>query len=453
MAEANWSLLGKVLERRRELEQSNSWTHEQLVAHQRAAVAELRRFAMERSPFYARFHRGMEGRQLDELPVVTKRIMMESFDDLVTDRSVRLADVEAFLTSGGRAGLFRERYVALETSGTSGLRGVCLLDEDEWLTALASMCRPMAWAETRYDWLQPTRTAMITATAPAYFSARVGEALSNPLMPSLLLDASEPLGTMVEKLNAWRPVMLAAYPSVLRALAEEQIAGRLRIPLRQAASSAEALSADVRHRVQEAWNARVYNTYAATEYALIAAECRYGRMHLLEDGAVIEIADENGPVPVGVQGNRVLLTVFASGTLPLIRYELNDLVRAVAGRCECGRPFQMIETVEGRNDDVLLLAARDAGTAWIHPNALQQAVETAPWAGWQLIVLEDGLTVHLVGARDREAMEKVAPNLRAMLEEHGAAPVRIEVCEVADVERGRTGKAARILRRARGVAG
>ena len=91
----------------------------------------------------------MEGRPLQQLPILTKATLMEHFDEVVTDRSVRLTDVEAFLrdTNGDR--LFKNRYVALATSGSTGLRGVFLFDQREWVESLASISRPMTWAGVR----------------------------------------------------------------------------------------------------------------------------------------------------------------------------------------------------------------------------------------------------------------------------------------------------------------
>jgi hypothetical protein len=60
---------------------------------------EFRRFAFDASPFYRRFHRRLDRRPLEELPILTKALMMEHFDELVTDRTVRLADADAFLGS------------------------------------------------------------------------------------------------------------------------------------------------------------------------------------------------------------------------------------------------------------------------------------------------------------------------------------------------------------------
>src|SRR6202012_5072496 len=104
---------------------------------------------------------------------------------------------------------------------------------------------------------------------------------------------------------------------------------------------------ETRRRTLDAWGIRVFDTYGATEYAPIAAECAYGRKHLFEDGAVIEVVDERGKaVPPGQAGDRILLSIFDRWTQPLIRYEISDMVRPIEGACECGRNFRLIESIE-----------------------------------------------------------------------------------------------------------
>jgi phenylacetate-CoA ligase len=51
-------------------------------------------------------------------------------------------------------------------------------------------------------------------------------------------------------------------------------------------------------------------------------------MHLFEDLLVPEVVDEDyRPVPPGVTGARLLVTVLFSRAIPLIRYEMTDRVR------------------------------------------------------------------------------------------------------------------------------
>jgi phenylacetate-coenzyme A ligase PaaK-like adenylate-forming protein len=95
----------------------------------------------------------------------------------------------------------------------------------------------------------------------------VTASLSSRLLPTLRLDATEPVTSLVRQLNQWQPEVLTVYPSVLKQLADEQLAGRLRIPLRTIATSAEVLPDDTRRRVKQAWNLRVFDTYGATEYS------------------------------------------------------------------------------------------------------------------------------------------------------------------------------------------
>ena len=434
------------------MEQSCRWSRARLIEHQRASVDALRRFAYAQSPFYARFHRGLESAPLERLPVLTKRVLMENFDDLVTDRAVRLADAEAYLASGREDGLFRDRYVVLATSGSTGFRGLFLFDPDEWVTALALITRPVKWAGVKPNPLRPARAAMITSMTNSHYSAQVGSALQSWLVPTIRMDAADPMPEIVAKLNAWQPEMVGAYPSVWRELAAEQIAGRLRISLKHAHSSAEALTPDVRRQAERAWGIKIYNVYGATEYAPIAAECQFGNMHLLEDGALIEIADERGPVAMGVTGDRVLITVFDRRTQPLIRYEISDMVKSIAGQCECGRPFQLIDAIEGRQEDVLSFDSRAGEAISVHPNDFHRVLETVPAAGWQVIQDEDALRVLLVGLGDAGLCESIGGSICSLLESKGIAAPPVDVRPVSELRRGSTGKAPLVLaNRARGA--
>jgi len=390
----------------------------------------------------------MEDKPLDNLPILSKSIMMENFDEVITDRSVRLADVEAFLKQDDGAGMFQGRYVALSTSGSTGQRGIFLYSTKEWIECLASISRPMKWAGVVPKLFRPLRSTMLASTTSWHYSARVGRSLATRLLPTLHLDAGEPVESMVRRLNEWAPHVLVAYPSVLRQLADEQMAGRLRIAPSHCATSAEVLTAETRRRVREAWGVRGFETYGATEYAPIAAECPAGRRHLFEDGAVIENVDERGrPVPPGEMGDRVLLTIFNRRTQPLIRYEISDMLRVSNATCECGRPFRCLEEIEGRQEDVLYFRSRTQRERLtpVHPNAFHRLLETVPSAGWQVVHDDWGITVNLTGLRDDAAVSGIESEVRQLLEAEEVEVPLIRVNTVTELRRGKTGKAPLIL--------
>lgn len=441
----------RVIWRRRALERSCGWTRAQLEEHQQRRMVALRRYVQERSPFYRRYHRGLEHAPLDRLPILTKATMMEHFDDLVTDRAVRLADAERFLRRSRDDEWFQGRYVVLSTSGSTGHRGIFVYDRDEWLTALAMISRPFVWAGIVKGWGWPPRTATIASTLPSHYSARASSSLTSRLFPALRLDATDALATLVHRLNHWQPEVLATYPSVLKPLAEEQIAGRLRVQPHTIATSAEVLTEETRRRVHEAWGIRVLDTYGATEYAPIAAECDFGRRHLLEDGAIIEIVDDRGrPVPAGTSGSRLLLTIFDRHTQPLIRYEISDMVQAVDGSCACGRPFAVIGTIDGRTEEVLYFHRRDGDQPVpVPPVVFHQVLEAIPASGWQIQQDGDGLVVSLTGLEDASIREQLASSLQDVLDRRGAKVESIRVRIVEALQRGPTGKAPLILARTR----
>ena len=445
MGSSLWTLL-RVLRERGAQERSSRWTRAQLLAHQAKLLTTLRRIAAERSPFYREFHRGFERAPLEELPILTKAILMERFDDLVTDRGIRLVDAEAYLNAA-EPGLFRDRYVVLATSGSTGRRGVFVFDDHEWIRAIAAITRPISWVSRARKSRRPPRAALIAAAAPWHYSARVGAALANRVAPALRLDAGSPIPELVERLNEWQPEAIATYPSVLRQLAAEQLAGRLSVPLAHVATSAEVLTAQVRAIVRRAWSVEVQDTYGATEYAPIASECLERRMHLFENGAIIEVVDERGRVvPSGERGARLLLTVLARYTQPLIRYELSDLVRVSEEPCPCGRPYRVIDAIDGREEDVLEFPGRDGRLIAVHPNRFHDALERASLVAWQVEQGPPGLLVRLVGASTVTAAA-VESDIRTLLTTLGIEAPAIEIRLVGELERGRSGKAPLIVAR------
>ena len=112
------SLVSRVLWQRRVLRGRERWTRPELAAYQRRQEARLREFAVTRSPFYQRFHEGLENAPLYALPVLTKAALMGNFDQISTDPALRLADLRAYLERPDAGPKFRDRYWVAATSGS-----------------------------------------------------------------------------------------------------------------------------------------------------------------------------------------------------------------------------------------------------------------------------------------------------------------------------------------------
>src|SRR5919107_1191458 len=435
----------KVLALRHRLRQRDRWTRRQLEEHQGRALHRMREYAYARSLFYRRFHKGFCERPFQGLPILTKEMVREHFDELVTDPALRLAEVEAHLaTLSGGDELFDGRYRVASTSGSTGRQGLFLWDPGEWATILASYNRSFDWAGVGAGLTHRTKMAVVSSTTPWHQSARVGASVSSPWVPTLRLDSGNPLESIVERLNGFQPKVLVAYASMAHLLAEEQLAGRLRISPGFVFASSEVFTEQARRRVGEAWGRKAFEVYAATEPAGIASECEQHRgMHLFEDLVITEVVDENNkPVPPGVYGLKVLVTVLFSRTMPLIRFEMSDSVRpGTSPQCPCGRPFALIDGIQGREEDVLRFPAAAGGQVWVQPIVFPRVMDAVPAGGWQVVQGPERLSVLLSGVRGGFTAAALADSLRRELESQGARVPPVKVERVQAIPRTAFGKA------------
>ena len=424
--------------------QHDRWTRKPLEEYQARALQVCREYAYARSPFYQRFHQGLMDRPLHELPVLTKAMLMEYFDDLVTDRSIHLDEVRQYLANPGGQERFLNRYRVMATSGSTGQPGIFLASQVEGAHLTAGFARFPAWAGVTPG----SKAAIIASTASGHMSSQIPAVVQGQLLPRLQLSASDPVETLVQQLNEWQPDMIAGYASIMRVLAEEQRQGRLHITPHFLFSASETLTEDTRQRIEEAWHTRLFNIYAATESGVLAAECTsHCGLHLFEDVVIVEVVDaHNRPVPPGVYGEKMLLTVLFSRTQPLIRYEVSDRVSlARASSCPCGRPFALLEGIEGHAPEVLHFPARAGGEVAVIPHVFHRVMDTAPVNGWQVVQEPDELWVLLSGASESLNEAMLLDELHQALTAQGAIVPPIRIQRVTTIPRNASGKAPLIV--------
>ncbi|RIK16550.1 MAG: adenylate-forming protein, partial [Acidobacteria bacterium] len=220
---------------------------------------------------------------------------MDRFDDLSTRDDLRLADARAHLAAAAGPRRLRGRYYVAATAGTAGEPGIFVGDFKEWAGVLASYGRAYAWAGASVQLTRRTRMAMVSSTVPSHQSALVGASVDSRFIPTLRVDSREPLKDIVRRLNHFRPDVLVGYASMLGLLAGEQRAGRLHVQPGAVLSASEVLTVEARRDVEQAWNRRPSDVYAATETAGIAAECaQHAGMHLFKDLVITEVVDDEG---------------------------------------------------------------------------------------------------------------------------------------------------------------
>lgn len=444
------ALVLAILAFRRTLRRHDQLSRSKLLTYQDRALSRLREHAYEHSPFYKDFHAGRRDAPLSELPVLTKQTLMQSFDQVVTNPDLRLAEVEDYLANLRGNEVFHNRYFVSATAGSTGRRGVFVWNFREWVQVIGSYNRAFDWAGSTAGLTHRVKTAVVSSTNPSHQSARVGASIHSRWVPTLRIDSGDDLSTILTRLNAWQPEMLIGYASMLRQLAEEQLAGRLMITPSFIFSASEVLTESTRRLATAAWGRSPFNVYGATETSGIAAECgQHVGMHLFEDLVITEVVDaENRLVPAGEYGAKVLVTVLFSRTLPLIRYEMSDSVqRAADPRCSCGRPYALITGIQGREQESLTFPTGGGKFRTVQPLVFHHIMDKINVAGWQIIQKSDRLAVLLAkpGSLDAAAL---AVDIRCALSARGVQPPDVEIKRVAAIPRTPLGKAPLIMKAA-----
>src|SRR3989304_3322702 len=166
-------------------------------------------------------------------------------------------------------------------------------------------------------------------------------------------------------------------------------------------------------------------------------------MHFFEDLVIAENVDERyRPVPPGEYGAKLLITTLFSRTQPIIRYELNDSVRVSTEAHECGLPFAVLDSVQGRVEDALHLPAMAGGTVAVQPLVFNRVMDIVPVGGWQVTQQADaGLGLLLSGGRDGLLDEALIDQLTRSLAREGVRVPYLHVQRVAAIPKTPAGKA------------
>jgi phenylacetate-coenzyme A ligase PaaK-like adenylate-forming protein len=416
--------------------------------------------AARRSPFFKAVigERPPAGLQLADLPITRKAQLMQRFGEWLTVPGVSLDEVRAFMADPGNIGRpFMGRFMVWESSGSHGEPGIFIQDA----AALAvydgleflrrSMPRP---ARSMFDPWSVAEHKVFIGAVDGHFASTVSiERLRrwNPLMARTMhsLSFMQPIACLNAQLHDIDPAVIATYPSVAVMLAEEHLAGRLRIAPREVWTGGETLTPGMRSLITEAFDCAVVNSYGASEFMSLGWQCQHGSLHLNSDWAVLEAVDEDGrPVAPGTAGATTLLTNLANHVQPIIRYDLGDRVAVHDAPCPCGTHLPVI-SVEGRSGDVLLLGDKVKGEAKVSSLALSSVLEAIEGLPDFQLIQQAPDELELRTELQTPAIDAILRQARLALQDfirrQGASGVHIQCHGGRQSRRTRNGKVQRVI--------
>lgn len=328
-----------------ELNNTQWYKPERLRRFQESKLRALIKHAYHNVPYYHKIFKERNVRpenfktidDLKKLPILTKKDVRNHYNHLI---AVNAKDY---------------KYGIGKTSGTTEKPLPFLLDQQNREIEYASQWRQRGWANIDFDSkIVIFRAGLAWRKFEQDKACWKLNALSKELEFSILGMNKNILKMYVEKLKKFQPDLIEGYPSAIQVLAmyilEYNVTGIFPRAIR---TSSETLSGAQRGIIEDAFHCKVYDWYAQSEYVVSAGQCSENNYHIVESG-IMEFIRDGEQVGEGELGE-IVGTRLYNYSMPFIRYRTGDVGRCSEEKCNCGRELPILQSVEGRLSDILVL--------------------------------------------------------------------------------------------------
>ena len=330
------------------LQESRQWSREELTAYQAKALSRLLDHAYENVPYYRRIfeERSLVPEDIQTpadltlLPFLTRQDLQNNLPDLKA-RNYPESAFE-YVTTGGSTGIPVGFYYE---------KG-------------ASRAREWAFMKTQWDRVgYRFRDRCVILRGYIVGSARDNIYWKKTLLGRWLLMSShhmneETLPAYIDRIRAFQPRFIQAYPSMAVVLARYMVEHGIEpFPTVKAVlCGSENLYPWQRSLLTKAFGCRVFSWYGNSEQTVLAGECEEStRYHIFPEYGIVELIGQDGrPVEGPGAMGEVVATNLTNYVCPLIRYRTMDLATEAEGPCTCGRAYPLLKRVEGRVQDFIV---------------------------------------------------------------------------------------------------
>lgn len=174
-------------------------------------------------------------------------------------------------------------------------------------------------------------------------------------LPKEFVYAADPAAEQLEHLRKINPAVIYSYASSMVLLASEiKHTGDCPVHPKLIFTTGELLNPFDRELINEAFSVQLRDIYGIVEMGDVAWQCpALEGYHLNVDSFLAEVLKDGKSVSAGEEG-RLTITNLHSRAMPIIRYEVGDVVAAPRDEpCSCGCTFPRIDVLQGRADDWL----------------------------------------------------------------------------------------------------
>ncbi|MFT9496200.1 MULTISPECIES: phenylacetate--CoA ligase family protein [Thermotaleaceae] len=330
----------------------------------------LLKYAYYNSEFYHEYYdsygirdRDIEEVQINKLPCIDKKLFIENFNRIVTDKRLSLECIERFLMrEKGRDKKYLGEYTIVHSSGSTGKPTCFIYDRSSWETILASGFRAckgeVRLKEAISKGLRGFRVLYIAATEGRFGGAMAAHSgIKGFGFHPLLLNINLPLEIWIDKINDFNPDVIIGYPSAVKILCDLISENKIKINAFRIITGGEPLIAEQRKYFQSVLHTDIFNIYGASESIILGLERdAYQGFYIFDDINYLEIDEES-----------TFITPLYNYSQPLIRYKLTDKLMSTERMENETLPFSKIREVMGRNEEIMWFLNDNGEKDFLHP--------------------------------------------------------------------------------------
>ncbi|MGZ3613378.1 MAG: phenylacetate--CoA ligase family protein [Thermodesulfobacteriota bacterium] len=310
---------------------------------------ELLRWAKDNSPFYGRKLRGIEPEDIRTMEDVAKVPVTEK-DELRAAQEGK----EPYLYGDLLAVAPDRLSIFHQTSGTTG-KPVYIPDTYEsWQWVVEVWCYILYAAGFR-----STDRVFLPFVYNVYIAFWQGHYAAEKLGCEVVPGGGLETKARIQKMKEVQATALMNTPTYglhMAEVAKEMgLDPKRDLNIKRMISAGEPLPEPTRLRLEELWGAEVYDHIGGTEPGGWGGMCSEKKgMHVIEPHYLFEMVDletMSKPIPPGTKGVAVI-TPLCRKCIPLIRFNLKDVMMVMDEPCSCGRTSIRVNQVGGRVDDL-----------------------------------------------------------------------------------------------------
>ena len=258
--------------------------------------------------------------------------------------------------------------------------------------------------------------------------------------PSVSLNINCTVEQQVEWLVRENPHYLLTHPTNVVRLANHCIRKGIRIPnLREVQTLAEILRPDVRDACRQAWDVPVSDMYSGREVGYMALQCPdHEHYHVLSEGALVEVVDEDGEPCAPGRVGRVIVTPLHNFAMPLLRYDVGDYAE-VGPACACGRGLPVLARILGREQNMLTLPSGEKRWTLLSSDNIREFLAIAPISQYQF-VQKTAKTMEIRLVAERRLRKAEENSIKIWAHEKFGHPFRMQLRYPEDLARQPSGK-------------